>query len=156
MFHKLLGVDSVDLPRQFTYPFLYSPHPLCSRAQKLVVEYLSAKEEWRDEVSRGKMFGVLIVVDQDGEIGFLAAFSGQLDGTFLHDYFVPPIYDLNAQKSFFRGEEQKITDVNRKIEQLQNDEKYIRCIAEIKDKKEDDEVLYTRVKTTTAKKLIIA
>ena len=41
----------------------------------------------------GKMFGVLTVRDEstDSEL-YLSAFSAQLDGTYLHEGFVPPVY----------------------------------------------------------------
>ena len=45
----------------------------------------------------GKMFGVLVC---DGEgamtIGkqYLAAFSAQLDGSYNHEGFVPPVYEM--------------------------------------------------------------
>ena len=41
----------------------------------------------------GKMFGVLTVHDEstDSEL-YLSAFSAQLDGTYLHEGFVPPVY----------------------------------------------------------------
>ena len=48
------------------------------------------------------MFGVLVVRDREGGIGFLAAFSGNLCGTNYHDYFVPPIYDMLRPGEFFR------------------------------------------------------
>ena len=41
----------------------------------------------------GKMFGVLIIKDLEGNIGYLSAFSGKLNGGNHYDGFVPPIYD---------------------------------------------------------------
>ncbi|MBQ1859301.1 MAG: RluA family pseudouridine synthase [Paludibacteraceae bacterium] len=38
---------------------------------------------------QGKMFGVLVCSDQQ----YIAAFSAQLDGSYYHDGFVPPVYD---------------------------------------------------------------
>ena len=40
---------------------------------------------------QGKMFGVLVY---DG--GYLAAFSAKLDGSYYHDEFVPPVYEMPA------------------------------------------------------------
>ncbi len=39
----------------------------------------------------GKMFGVLVY-----EGGYIAAFSAQLDGSYYHEGFVPPVYDAPA------------------------------------------------------------
>jgi len=43
----------------------------------------------------GKMFGVLIVEDRTSKKqSYLAAFSAQLDGSYYHEGFVPPIYEM--------------------------------------------------------------
>lgn len=51
----------LDLPEKFTYPFHYTPHPLCLTAAEEVQKYLQSKEEWKSDLQQGKMFGVLIV-----------------------------------------------------------------------------------------------
>ena len=71
------------------------------------------------------MFGVLIVRTPTGEIGYLAAFSGILAGKNLHDYFVPPIYDLQQPQGFFSIEEDRISAINARIKRLQADENYL-------------------------------
>lgn len=83
-------VRTDELPRLFTCPFCYEPHPLVREAAVSVGRYLSGREEWADELDAGKMFGVLIVKDAKGIVGYLAAFSGLLAGNNRHDYFVPP------------------------------------------------------------------
>ena len=70
------------------------------------------------------MFGVLIVQTQTGETGYLAAFSGILAGKNLHDYFVPPIYDLQQPNGFFRIEEDQISAINARIKKAQTDKHY--------------------------------
>lgn len=71
------------------------------------------------------MFGVLIVQTQTGETGYLAAFSGILAGKNLHDYFVPPIYDLQQPNGFFRIEEDQISAINARIKKAQTDKNYL-------------------------------
>lgn len=112
----------LDLPEKFTYPFHYTPHPLCLTAAEEVQKYLQSKEEWKSDLQQGKMFGVLIVQTTQGEIGYLAAFSGILAGKNLHDYFVPPIYDLQEPDGFFRIEEDQISAINVRIRELQASE----------------------------------
>lgn len=111
-------LEGVDLPDRFTYPFCYVPHPLCKLAAHEVQKYLQNRTEWDKELRRGKMFGVLIVQTPQGGIGFLAAFSGLLDGSSCHEYFVPPVYDLLSPDGFFKAEEAKISAMNRNIEVL--------------------------------------
>ena len=136
-----LSVKEVSVPKQFTYPFCYEPHPLCVAAADKVRRYLAQHPEWHDELQRGKMFGVLIVDPSKsplkgetsypvsspfkGELervslSFLAAFSGTLDGKTQHEYFVPPVFDLMAPGCHFQEEEAAISCINRQIEALQS------------------------------------
>ncbi len=102
-------------PRKFTYPFHYEPHPLCRNAAQQVAAYLDSRPEWRAELDAGKMLGVMVVRDSGGQIGFLAAFSGNLAGSNVHDYFVPPVYDLLHPDGEFRHGEREISDLNHEI-----------------------------------------
>ena len=109
-------VHHIPLPQKFTYPFHYTPHPLCIAAAQEVQAYLQTRTEWHEELQKGKMFGVLVVQNQAGEIGFLAAFSGNLAGSNSHDYFVPAVYDLLHPDGYFKEEEARISALNRAIE----------------------------------------
>ena len=118
-------ITQIPLPERFTYPFHYIPHPLCEIAAKEVQGYLDTQEEWKEELDKGKMFGVLVVQTPTNEIGFLAAFSGILAGKNFHPYFVPPIYDLLKPNGFFKAEETLISTINKQIEELENNSTYI-------------------------------
>ena len=120
--HILNVGAELNPPLLFTNPFCYEPHPLVKQAAEEVVNYLRSVEEWQEEISRGKMFGVLVVRKQeecqqkhDGNIYFLAAFSGFLNGENDMAYFVPPIYNLMTSK-YFQEEQTRIESL---IEQKQ-------------------------------------
>lgn len=121
------SVSHIPLPEQFTYPFHYTPHPLSVIAAEEVQAYLLSRKDWENDLEQGKMFGVLTVQTETGELGFLAAFSGILAGKNLHSYFVPPIYDLQQPQGFFRIEEDRISAINARIKQLQADKEYTDC-----------------------------
>ena len=112
-------IQSIPLPERFTYPFHYTPHPLCVIAAEETQAYLKERTEWREELQAGKMFGVLVVRTPAGEAGYLAAFSGNLAGKNVHPFFVPPIYDLLQPDGFFRQEEEQINEINARIRILQ-------------------------------------
>lgn len=112
-------IQSIPLPERFTYPFHYTPHPLCVIAAEETQAYLKERTEWREELQTGKMFGVLVVRTPAGEVGYLAAFSGNLAGKNVHPFFVPPIYDLLQPDGFFRQEEERINEINARIRTLQ-------------------------------------
>ncbi|MBR0262419.1 MAG: RluA family pseudouridine synthase [Prevotella sp.] len=90
-------------PERFTYPFFYEPHPLC----------LLAAEEVKQEIAHihpteGKMFGVLVVETASQQLGFLAAYSGLLEGRNDWNYFVPPIFDAQQPDGYFKTREREI------------------------------------------------
>lgn len=94
------GADA-NPPLVFTNPFSYVPHPLCVAAAEEVKHYVENRVEWEEELSRGKMFGVLVVREPNSaSLFFLAAFSGQLNGEGDLDYFVPPIFDVTCSTYF--------------------------------------------------------
>ena len=59
------NIEDIELPKLFTYPFHYTPHPLCKVAASEVQDYLRSRTEWHKELQEGKMFGVLVVKDRE-------------------------------------------------------------------------------------------
>ena len=113
MIHSFpIATNNLPLPQLFTYPFHYTPHPLCVKAAEEVQQYLQTRTDWHEELQQGKMFGVLVVKTPTGEVGYLAAFSGNLAGSNHHDYFVPPVYDLLNPDGYFKEEEARISAIN--------------------------------------------
>ena len=106
-------ISNIPCPTQFTYPFHYTPHPLCVLAVQEVQTYLQSRTDWHCELQQGKMFGVLVVRTPEGTTGWLAAFSGNLAGSNHHEYFVPPVYDLLDPNGYFKQEEARISELNR-------------------------------------------
>lgn len=125
-------IDSVALPEKFTFPFNYTPHPLCVMASEELQDYLHTRTDWAEELSEGKMFGVLVVQTSAGELGYLTAFSGNLAGRNDHEYFVPPVFDLLQKDGFFKVEEREITTINHRIRQLSYAPEYIASHALLK------------------------
>lgn len=132
VFHPFAGTEqNAALPVLFTCPFCYTPHPLAQKAAAEVIKYVSGKTEWQAELQSGKMFGVLAVLSAAGELGFLAAFSGNIAKQGTHPYFVPPIYDLTNPDGYFKAEEQRITEINTLIDSIESDESLIKLKDEI-------------------------
>lgn len=126
MFHSFqTSIAGIELPRLFTYPFHYTPHPLCVMAAGEVQAYINKQTRWKEELDKGKMFGILIVRTSNGQTGYLAAFSGNLCGSNSHSFFVPPVYDLLKPDGFFKIEEEQISAINHQIGQLQNCDRYL-------------------------------
>ncbi len=126
-------ISEVGLPERFTFPFYYEPHPLTKIAAAELQHYLETQTDLdhnfglttdKEGYVIGKMFGVLVVRDRDGKIGYLSGCSGKLAGTNDHPKFVPPVFDMLTENSFFLKEQEIIDAINRQIEAIQVDQNY--------------------------------
>lgn len=153
MLHRFSrDISAIALPEAFTWPFHYVPHELSVIAAEEVKEYLATRSDWSAEISRGKMFGVLVVRDSCGELGFIAAFSGNLAGSNCHDYFVPPIYDMLRPGDFFRRGEAEISAINTEIATIEQSTEYLLAKRELDAAKADAERVLSRLKSTLAER----
>lgn len=124
-------VAHIQRPKRFTYPFNYEPHPLSLLAADHLKAYLTQQPKWAnyfngdDAVGRGKMFGVLVVKNRVNELGYLAAFSGKLDDSNHHQGFVPPVFDMLTDGSFFNQGMQALNAINQKVRDLQQHPDYL-------------------------------
>ena len=81
------------------------------------------RNDWRQEVERGKMFGVL-VVETDNKamgmrrVGYIAAYSGQLCGRSDWPGFVPAVFDYLQPDGYFKLHERKIDSLTAEIERM--------------------------------------
>ena len=107
-FHPLH--TTIEPPGRFTYPFCYEPHPLAVEAARELQQELG-----RMTLTEGKMFGVLVVASPSGgtpegaSLGFVAAYSGLLEGRGDWPYFVPSVYDAQQPDGYFKQEERRIS-----------------------------------------------
>lgn len=82
-------------------PFTLPPHPAAQDAASEITNKVHAymREHPESELHRqGKMFGVLVVepsvFSHQHSNNYLAAFSAMLDGSYYHEGFVPPVYEI--------------------------------------------------------------
>ncbi len=121
------SIEGYDLPERFTFPFCYQPHPLCELAAKELQQHLATHTDWQhdfgvvgdSEAAIGKMFGVLLVQNTQGEVGYLSAFSGKIADSNHHAKFVPPVFDSLAEDGFFRTKLATITELGEQISLLE-------------------------------------
>lgn len=116
-----------EWPVKLNNPLSHRVHPLCREAAAQLITHIHNLPKGTHAFRRnegdnacGKMFGVLIVEDNAGEIGFLAAFSGRLGNTNRISGFVPPVFDLLSEQGFFRRGENDISQINQRIKDLEN------------------------------------
>jgi tRNA pseudouridine32 synthase / 23S rRNA pseudouridine746 synthase len=109
---------------QLRSPFSPSPHALAKEAAQFLQQTLASLDEQQSLLASGKMFGVLVVQNHAGELGYLAAFSGKLGDTMHHPGFVPPVYDVHDLEGFFKAGEAELNAINQKISALENNPPY--------------------------------
>ena len=152
LFHPFAEIPAdTPLPKLFNCPFCYTPHPMAVEAANCVQRYLTTRTDWADEIAQGKMFGVLVVEDRNGQLGFLAAFSGNIGGRACHSWFVPPIFDITDPNGYFKTEERSISDINRQIESIANSERNILAIKNLNAIKQQAEAEISQAKADARK-----
>ena len=128
-------INTISLPNKFDYPHNYTPHSLAKIATKELQEYLKNQTDFthnfgiknqKDKDALGKMFGVLVVKKNDGELGYLAAFSGKIAGTNHHKKFVPPVYDVLVKNGVFLKTEEKNNQINLQLSKLESNIDYLK------------------------------
>ena len=145
VFHKFpYKLAEINLPKKFTFPYSYQPHPIALKAVKLLQNYLLEEKKWThdfgnsddesDEIC-GKMFGVLVVKNRQRDLGYLAAFSGKLAGENYLEGFVGPIYDRLEKKGFFKEQEALIMTINEKIKAIELDPYYLNLLSDFEGRK---------------------
>lgn len=106
-------------------PFDYQPSDAMLRAKEKLaarIETLCSEDDsFAADVAKGKMFGVLIVEDHEP----LLAFSGQIGGRFEWQGFVPAVFDYLDDAGFFKTSERIISDINRRIAELEGSAKLL-------------------------------
>jgi tRNA pseudouridine32 synthase/23S rRNA pseudouridine746 synthase len=147
----------LPLPERFTFPFYYEPHPLTAYAAEQLMHRLETDESLEHNFGLGKhehlptigkMFGVLLIKDLEGKIGFLSGVSGKLAGSNEHEFLVPPVFDMLTEEGFFLREIVEINAINEEIERLENDPKFVQLLTEFEELTEQEEKKISTLKET--------
>lgn len=93
----------------FVNPFSSEPGELCRFAVHELQSHLPQLDE-------GKMFGVLLV-EHYGQLGYLQAYSGQLEGA--ADDFVPAVVDYLQPDGYFKTHEAEISEMGAEISRIE-------------------------------------
>ncbi len=139
---------ATELPTRLPHPFsLLPPHPLARRAAEALQKQLRSEAipgvDLRSLVrpGLGKMFGVLVVTDPEGQVGYLRAFSGMLDGRWEVEGFVPPLFDQQAKDSFWPALEAELEAFEHRHAELTGGAEVLRLqalVAQLRAQQLDD------------------
>lgn len=135
-------VEGIPLPEKFTFPFYYEPHRLSIIAANELQDYIESLTDVNHNFGLipnqsgmviGKMFGVLVVQNPEGQLGYLAAFSGKLADANDYPRFVPPIFDMLQKDGFYRTGERILYEMSAEIEQMERSNELIRLKQQVID-----------------------
>lgn len=130
LIHFQTKIERIELPARFTFPFYYDPHPLAVLAVKELQEFLEQSApsygwefglgEDENPLSRGRMFGILVVQEKDKSLGYLAAFSGNTSIPDKGFPFVPSINDFWDADGFYQKGVREYDLMSAELEALGN------------------------------------
>jgi tRNA pseudouridine32 synthase/23S rRNA pseudouridine746 synthase len=133
--HFKTDISGIMLPKKFTFPFYYEPHILAKIATTELQTYLENQTDFEHNfglqntsdtnLAIGKMFGVLVVRNEQNKLGYLTAFSGKLADKSLPEQFVPPVFNMRTSGSFYIKGELEIDAMNAQLSALKKDSVYL-------------------------------
>jgi tRNA pseudouridine32 synthase/23S rRNA pseudouridine746 synthase len=134
--HFKTAISGIALPNKFTFPFYYEPHILAKIATTELQTYLENQADFDHnfglqnttgtDLAIGKMFGVLVVKNEQNQLGYLTAFSGKLADKSLPEQFVPPVFNMRTSGSFYIKGELEIDAMNAQLSVLKKDTDYLK------------------------------
>jgi|CXWL01.1.fsa_nt_gi tRNA pseudouridine32 synthase/23S rRNA pseudouridine746 synthase len=94
----------------------------------------------------GKMFGVLVVQNAEGRVGFLRAFSGQLAQQWELEGFVPPVFDRALRVAVEPPGEVTVKSLTTRVEKEEANPERLRFQAELEALRQQQDLALTQLK----------
>ncbi len=106
IFNFKTDLSNVEIPKELNNPFESNVPEAAQRATEELQTYIEqASEKWNYDFSsqKGKMFGVLVVQQENKSLAYLGAVSGTLASGALDNKMIPSIFN-EAQNDLFISE----------------------------------------------------
>ena len=136
------SLENIDIPFEMNDPFWIIIPEIAQLASAELQDFLAKNQQlWlhnfgtdmdNQVAAKGKMFGVLVVRAENGELGYLATFSGKILDEPHPTHFVPSLFDVTTDDSFITkgmlelkaiSETMKSASSNEELEQLKEQRK---------------------------------
>lgn len=123
-------ISNPQIPEMLNDPFEGIPSELTQLAANEVKSYLSTTSDFEHNFGldsnnplkpHGKMFGVLVVQNGEGDLGYLMAYSGKLLGENKVGKFVPPVGQANRDEEFVNAGMTELTRMGHEIAKLKSE-----------------------------------
>ena len=132
-------ITGVEIPLQLNNPFGKIIPEIAQMAADELQDYIVQNEaSWGHNFGfgaslkqgvKGKMFGVLVVENVKGEIGYLATFSGKLVDDTANNHFVPSVFDETVDNNFIAIGMRALTAMSQEIKALEGIEEKENAVA---------------------------
>jgi len=106
-------INDIAPPQAFTFPFFYQPHSLAKIAATQLQQHLTPLSN-----QQGRMYGVLVVKNEQGNLGFITACSGtQTDMTTIGNKqnLVPAVFTGFEQNSYYLTKQSLVNQLTHEI-----------------------------------------
>ncbi len=134
------------IPEQINNPFYVNTPELSKQAAAQLQELIAQNQaKWlhnfgtdkeKQGIAKGKMFGVLVVKNKEGKLGYLCTFSGKIADEPHPQVFVPSLFDVAINNNFISKGMVELTAIGTKIKTLE-EETGANNLHEIKGLKEE-------------------
>lgn len=111
------------IPDSFEYPHFYTPIAIAKKAAEDLQNRLHQNLPELVNQPTGRMLGVLVVKTKDGALGYLSAYSGELQPELETLPFVPPVHQLPKGDNF--PEMAAINAINKEVRALEESDGFI-------------------------------
>ncbi|RYC50834.1 RluA family pseudouridine synthase [Flagellimonas olearia] len=111
------------IPDSFEYPHFYTPIAIAKKAAKDLQNRLHQNLPELVNQPTGRMLGVLVVQTKNGVLGYLSAYSGELQPELETLPFVPPVHQLPKGGNF--PEMAAINTINKEVKALEESDGFI-------------------------------
>ncbi|SFC06333.1 tRNA pseudouridine32 synthase / 23S rRNA pseudouridine746 synthase [Flagellimonas taeanensis] len=118
------------LPDSFEYPHFYTPIAIAKKAAQDLQNRLEQSLPELVDQPTGRMLGVLVVQTKGGGLGYLSAYSGELQPELEILPFVPPVHQLPKGEDF--PEMATINTINKEVKALEKSDGYISAEQQLK------------------------
>jgi tRNA pseudouridine32 synthase/23S rRNA pseudouridine746 synthase len=143
--------DASLIPEQLNNPFDGTTPEICKLAAAQLQEFITLNQSaWlhnfgldteKEGIAKGKMFGVLVVKNTDGKLGYLCTFSGKLADEPHPLAFVPSLFDIATDNNFITRGLTEVTAAGLKIKALETDNNALQEIAALKEERKMKSIL---------------
>ncbi|MDT0554220.1 pseudouridylate synthase [Urechidicola vernalis] len=123
LFNFKTDISSFDIPSELNNPFGVNVPEIAKIAAEEFQDFIaieSDKWNYNFHTQKGKMFGVLVVQNQDKTYSYLGTVSGKLPGRLYCERFIPSVFDDSIDDFFINRGMTELTRIGDQIKKTEN------------------------------------